>query len=157
LPALVEQVVPGRVDAAAPVLAGHSAGGQLALWAASTARARPAGLRGVVALAPVADLAAAARLDLDDGAAVAVLGGTPEEVPDRYRAVDPVRLAVPPVPVVILHGQDDVQVPLALSEAYARHAGADLRVVPDADHFALVDPLSPAWPQVLGALAAVAG
>ncbi|HEX6871893.1 MAG TPA: alpha/beta hydrolase, partial [Micromonosporaceae bacterium] len=66
------------------VVAGHSAGGQLALWVASAeaGRAYPAmaavSLAGVVALAPVADLRAAHELDLDQGAVAALLGGGPD-------------------------------------------------------------------------------
>ena len=55
------------------VAVGHSAGGHLVLWAAS--RERAPWLRGVVALAPVADLLEADRLHLGDDAARALLGG----------------------------------------------------------------------------------
>ena len=48
--------------------------------------------RGVVALAPVADLAEAYRLDLDDGAVAALLGGGPDEAGAlrRRRAAVPI-------------------------------------------------------------------
>ena len=72
-----------------PVLVGHSAGGHLALYVRG-ARA-PARSAGVLALAPVADLAEAYGLDLDAGAVAALLGGGPDEVPDRYAAADPRR------------------------------------------------------------------
>ncbi|HWG99022.1 MAG TPA: alpha/beta hydrolase fold domain-containing protein, partial [Pilimelia sp.] len=77
--------VPGPAPGG-PVVVGHSAGGHLALWLAATA---PRRLRGVLALAPVADLAAAHELDLDGGAVAALLGGGPADVPDRYAAADP--------------------------------------------------------------------
>ncbi|HEV7629120.1 MAG TPA: alpha/beta hydrolase, partial [Streptomyces sp.] len=54
------------------VLLGHSAGGQLALWAAS---ARDAAADRVVAVSPVADLAGAHRLRLSGGAVSEFLGG----------------------------------------------------------------------------------
>jgi acetyl esterase/lipase len=68
LPSLLAAATPGRADLSRVVLTGHSAGGQLALWAAS--RRAPEALRvsGVVALAPVADLVTADRIDLDDDA-----------------------------------------------------------------------------------------
>src|SRR5439155_426604 len=68
-----------------PILAGHSAGGQLALWYAGRA---PERVRAVLALAPVADLTVGYRLGLGDGAVGALLGGSPEQVPDRYAATD---------------------------------------------------------------------
>jgi acetyl esterase/lipase len=61
LPALLS----ARLGPVGPaVLAGHSAGGHLALWAASRSSRVPA----VVGLAPVADLIRAYELDLDGGA-----------------------------------------------------------------------------------------
>src|SRR6266508_2585042 len=48
-----------------PIVMGHSAGGHLALWYAGHA---PHTVRGVVALAPVADLGMAYRLGLGNGA-----------------------------------------------------------------------------------------
>jgi acetyl esterase/lipase len=142
-----------RLELRAPVLAGHSAGGQLALWAAGRVPCR-----GVVALAPVADLGEGYRLRLDGGAVARLLGGGPEDVPDRYAAADPARLLPPPVPVVVVHGDRDEQVPVGIGRDYvaaARRAGGDARLVELAgvEHFALIDPLSPAWPAVLAAFA----
>jgi acetyl esterase/lipase len=145
-----------RAEFTAPVLAGHSAGGQLALWAAGRVPCR-----GVVALAPVADLGRGYALGLGDGAGGALLGGGPDEVPDRYAAVDPARLAPPPVPVVVVHGDLDDRVPVGIGRDYvaaARSAGAAVRLVelPGVEHFGLIDPLSSAWPAVLAALEEVA-
>ncbi|MEQ4300657.1 alpha/beta hydrolase [Plantactinospora sp. B6F1] len=153
LTGLVEAVLPaGRMAPGPPVLLGHSAGGHLALWAALRA---PDRVRGVLALAPVSDLAEAYRLDLDGGAVAALLGGGPEDVPDRYAAADPARSAAPPVRTSIVHGTLDRQVPVAASRRYA--AGADdtaLRFVelPECEHFGVIDPLSHWWTTVLAEL-----
>ena len=71
---------------------GHSAGGQLALWAASSRATgdpeRPPPLVDVcaaVSLAGVVDLAAAARQYVGRGAVQSLMGGGPDDVPDRYR------------------------------------------------------------------------
>jgi acetyl esterase/lipase len=155
-PALVDGALAGQGRPPAPagaVLAGHSAGGQLALWYAGTAATR---LRGVLALAPVADLAEAYALDLDGGAVAALLGGGPADVPERYAAVDPV--AHPPrVPALVLHGDRDARVPLRLSRRYAAEAEAagaevSLRVLPGTEHFGPIDPSSAAWPAVTAGL-----
>jgi len=138
-----------------PVVAGHSAGGQLALWAA-----RPGAVRGVVALAPVADLALAHRLRLGEGAVADLLGGGPADVPDRYAAADPVRLLPSGVRTVVVHGAEDREVPVTVGRSYvdaARKSGDDitLRELPDIDHYAVIEPDSRAWPTVLDALDAV--
>jgi pimeloyl-ACP methyl ester carboxylesterase len=111
----------------------------------------------VVALAPVADLGRGYRLGLGDGAVGGLLGGAPGEVPDRYAAVDPARLLPLPVPVVVVHGTLDLQVPVGIGRDYvaaARRAGTDARLVELAgvEHFGLIDPLSSAWPAVLAAV-----
>ena len=141
VPALVSARTPtdGRV-----ILSGHSAGGQLALWASVGAR----GGRGVVALAPVADLRAAYALDLDGGAVAALLGGSPDEVPERYDADRSTGTRTPrPDGSSLVHGSRDAQVPPDFSVRYAdaaRAAGGDVRLhQPDADHFEVIDPQSP--------------
>ncbi|MFB9830933.1 alpha/beta hydrolase family protein [Actinoallomurus acaciae] len=132
-----------------PVVMGHSAGGHLAVWAATRPSAR---LRGVVSLAGCLDLLMCSDLNLDDGAADLLLGGSPAEVPDRYAAADPARLALPAAPVRLLHGTSDDRVPIEVSRSYAARRGAPLRELPGVGHFALIDPLSGAWPTVLDAL-----
>ncbi|MDB5065865.1 MAG: alpha/beta hydrolase, partial [Chloroflexi bacterium] len=124
---------------------GHSAGGQLALWLA----AHP-GIGAVVALAAVSDLAAAARLGLGGGAAVELLGGTPEEVPERYRRASPRQRLPLGVPQLLVHGELDDRVPVAMSRDHAETARAagdavQLVVVPGAGHAELIDPESRAW------------
>lgn len=122
------------------VVVGHSAGGQLALWIAAT-RPPPSTVR-VVALAPVADLVEAHRLNLGDGAVAAVLGGSPQEVPERYAEVDPSQLSSPQMPVTLVHGGSDSLVPVALSEGYAAKHPASQIERPECGHFELIDPAS---------------
>ncbi|MBM0278803.1 alpha/beta hydrolase family protein [Micromonospora tarensis] len=154
LPALAAEALPGRVTPAAPILLGHSAGGHLALYVAATA---PATVGGVLALAPVADLAEAYRRDLDSGAVAALLGGAPTEVPDRYAAADPRSLVPIRARTVVMHGSEDLQVPAKMSREFvarARAAESDISLVelPECEHFGLIDPESAAWPRVLAVL-----
>ncbi|MGH3464298.1 MAG: alpha/beta hydrolase family protein [Kribbellaceae bacterium] len=128
------------------VVAGHSAGGHLALWALARPLDR---VRGVLALAPVADLVAAEQLDLDGGAAVAFLGTAAADRPD----LDPARLPTPQVPVTVVHGTADGRVPYAMTESYtANRPGVRVVTLDGVDHFALIDPVGPAWPQVVDEL-----
>lgn len=134
------------------VVVGHSAGGHLALWAASAAPA--AGLVGTVALAAVADLATADRERVGGDAVEAFLGGPAT----RRTDLDPTRRVSAATPVVLLHGLEDVIVPASLAEAYVTaHPSATLMTVPGAGHFALIDPASSAWSLVLSAIGGVAG
>jgi acetyl esterase/lipase len=131
---------------------GHSAGGHLALWLATVAT--PA--TRFVGLAPVAALADAFALDLDGGAVEALLGGSPFDVPARYDEADPARrlsLAAPHA-VRIVHGTADDLVPISLSRSVAASFPdrVTLTELEGADHFALIDPDSPAWQTVLTAL-----
>lgn len=133
------------------VVAGHSAGGHLALWLAGEGF----DLTRVVGLAPVGDLRAAARDHLGDDATAALLSGGPDEVPDRYDAADPaIRMADRPgCEVVVVHGCEDTVVPVANSRGLAaQHPFVDLRELPGIEHFGLIDPLSQAWPTVLSAI-----
>lgn len=118
-------------------LLGHSAGGQLALHAASQVP-----VRRVVAMAAPCDL------EHGHGPAVhAFLGGTPASVPARYAEASPVALAPIGVPTLLVHGVNDATVSVEHSRRYAQAAGdeAELRELPDAVHRAFVDPRTPAW------------
>jgi len=144
------------------LLAGHSAGGHLALWAAARHHLPPAapgaaaapgrGVAGVLALAPVADLTLGSRLGLGDGAVDAFLGGPPTEYPDRYAAADPAALPPPGVPVTVLHGTADDVVAVDVARSYAADGRADLVLLPGAEHFGVITPGSPDWPHVVSAL-----
>jgi acetyl esterase/lipase len=151
--ARLPELVGDSVAVSKVVLVGHSAGGHLALWCAGLDLLDA--YAGVVALAPIADLVAAYRLDLDGGAVRDLLGGSPEQVPDRYDAADPCRLPAPTSRVVVLHGEDDAQVPTGASIRYAARSGAELHMLAGVEHFGLIDPTSAAWPAVLKAVRSV--
>lgn len=126
------------------LLVGHSAGGHLALWAA--VRCAVEGLRGVLALAPAADLEMAHTLNLGDGAVQRFLGASPVHRPD----VNPLRLPAPTVAVTILQGAEDEIVPPAVPASYcAAFPKTHLVQLPDCGHFALIDPASSAWETVV--------
>jgi acetyl esterase/lipase len=152
VPGMLGDVTPGYVDPAAlPVLAGHSAGGHLALWAGLRAGRRR--VRAIVALAPVTDLLYAARVRMGDGAVQELLGGEPPDLPDRYADADVMGMLTPgEVPVTIIQGDADVQVPVEMNRlAAARPDCQGVRYVELAgvDHFALIDPLSPVFESAL--------
>jgi acetyl esterase/lipase len=157
------------LDLGCVVALGHSAGGHLALWAAGRRRI-PAGspvwseeplpLRGVVALAAVSDLRRAWELRLSGGAVKQLMGGTPEQIRERYAAASPAELLPLGVRQVLIHGTEDDSVPYAISrdhQAAAEAAGDDATLVtlPGAGHFETVDPRSREWPAVRDAVTAL--
>jgi acetyl esterase/lipase len=147
------------------VLVGHSAGGQLAAWAASRDADAPGGAPAVrpvatVSLSGVLDLGAAQVQGLGGGAVGALMGATADDEPWRYDAADPIRRVPAHGSVIALHALDDQLVPVDQSRRYvaaALAAGgtAQLVTVPG-DHFALIDPSTPAWRQIRTAILAAA-
>jgi len=132
------------------VAMGHSAGGHLVLW---LAKQNAIALRGIVALAPVADLRRAWELKLSDTVVADLLGGSPQDLSDRYRSASPIELVPLGVAQRVLHGTNDDVVPLEISRRYvaaAKKSGDDSKLieVAGAGHFELIDPRSSAWPVV---------
>jgi acetyl esterase/lipase len=129
----------GALDPTRVVTLGHSAGGHLAGWLATHRD-----VRGFVGLAPVLDLVETDRRGLGNHAARDFLGGTADEVPDRYAfAAVAVR-----APQLIIHGMLDDTVPVDMSRTYAAATGARLIELPGADHYSVIDPRSREWPVI---------
>ena len=82
----------------------------------------------------------------------ALLGGSPEEVPERYAVADPLALLPTDVPTTCVHAAGDDLVPISQSEEYAAASGARLVRVPGA-HFEHLDPASEACAAMRDALA----
>ncbi len=142
------------LDLARLVVIGHSAGGQLALCAASSPSVAQ-----VVSLAGVCDLVAAAHQAIGDNAAVEFIGATPAQRPGDYALADPRQRLPTGVDVLLVHGDADDRVPVQLSRDYAAAARAagdtvSLLELPEVDHFALIDPRSTVWPTIAARLAA---
>lgn len=132
------------------VAAGHSAGGQMALWLAAQ---RVVDLRGVAGLAAISDLRRAWTLQLDGGVVRELLGGTPEQIPQRYDAASPRELLPISVPQRLLHGTADTVVPFDMSQRFAKASGnSKLIPLPGAGHVDLIDPQSRVWPTVQKAI-----
>lgn len=157
---LVAARAPEAFSVSSALLVGHSAGGQLALWAASRAKVsfgKKLPLLGVVGLAAVSDLVDAFHRNLSQGVVREFVGGSPEDVPERYREASPLLRLPLGVPTVLVHGTDDEDVPYAMSAAYlerARSSGdeAHLVTLEGGGHFDVIEPASRFWPQVQEAI-----
>ncbi|MEU9188540.1 alpha/beta hydrolase [Streptomyces sp. NPDC048484] len=168
MPGLVREALPGA-DARRTVVTGHSAGGQLALWAAARhllpADApwhlnRPVPLRGVVALAPIADFTVAEKLDVCSGAALQLLGGE-AKFKERLPYADPALLLPTGIATTLVQGRTDVVVPQEVAEAYADAAAkagevVGLTLLEGVGHFPLIDPAADACAVVAEEIAQLA-
>jgi acetyl esterase/lipase len=143
---------------------GHSAGGHLALWAASREKLpadapgtdrSPIGQRvrfeHTISLAGVADLAQGYR-KWHGGAVRALMGGAPEELPERYAVADPIHHVPLQMPTLLVHGVRDETVSVWLSRDYAqaaRAAGGAVELVElegeAGRHRAYINPRSEGW------------
>ena len=153
------------LDLARVVAIGHSAGGQLALWAAARPRlpkdsavssADPLRLRGAVSIGGIVDMRAFAADPAGPcgGRQIRVMGGGPEQYPDRYALVSPAERLPLGVPQALIWGEHDTVAPASLFTAYATKAkAAGDRVtsvtVAGAGHHDLMSPQLPAYAAIV--------
>jgi acetyl esterase/lipase len=147
------------------VIVGHSSGGHLGTWAAARRRLpkqsplffkNPLHIAGIVNLAGVADLERFLAMESQvcgDPVVTRLLGGSPSEVPDRYRQASPSNLLPIRVKQVLITGARDKFVPPWLGQTYeeeAKKVGDDVTfvAVENASHFEVIAPGSVAWPKV---------
>jgi acetyl esterase/lipase len=137
---------------------GHSAGGTLALWSAARS-GLPADAPGadpvvvpaaVVSQAGVVNLAAGSLEALGRGAVDDLMGGSATTHGSRYGLASPIERLPLGVPTYLVHGRADPIVPAVQTETYrdrATDAGDDVtaRLLDAVDHFAVIEPLHPAW------------
>ncbi|WP_406717890.1 alpha/beta hydrolase [Streptomyces althioticus] len=168
LPALIREHLPAG-DPRRVVLTGHSAGGHLALWAAARhvlpagspwRTDAPAPLRGVVALAPVADFEVADKLGVCGGATRELLGGD-DHFAERRPHADPALLLPTGIATTLVQGGADIDVPPAVAESYADAAAkagevVGITLLPDVGHFPLIDPAADACAVVAEEIAQLA-
>jgi acetyl esterase/lipase len=130
------------VEASRVVAIGHSAGGHLAVWASGQVS-----LSGAVAQAGALDLYELFRLGTSDDVVRRLLGGSPDEVPERYEAASP----RPPAgtPLLLVHGERDDDVPVSMSREFAAAHAGELVVIDDEGHYEHLEPGSRCWRAVL--------
>lgn len=150
------------------LVVGHSAGAQLATWSGTRNKLNPNELGAdpkfrptrVVSLAGPLDMVYAAHHGNDR--IVTALGGTPEQVPDRYASVDPVQNIDPTMPVIAVHGDKDTLVPPILSERYIdaveqQNGIGDLVIARGEDHVSIVSADSRVYGTILDIITDASG
>lgn len=150
------------------VFVGHSAGGQLVLWLAARHRLSSDSqiymehaLRalGVVVLGGPDDLRLIADRTIcgEEKVVHKLLGGSPEQVPNRYDQTSPIELVPLGVPQIVISGADDWSAPPEDSRRYveaARQAGdlVEHVIVSNAGHHEYNVPGAVTWSAVKGAV-----
>jgi acetyl esterase/lipase len=144
---------------------GHSAGGHLVMWLGARSRiaksselytSNPLPLSGIVNLDGPSDLKATIEVQqpiCGRPVITDLIGGTPDQQPERYRAASPIEMLPVGVGQELFAGRmfaGQVQP----YETAAKKAGDVLRttVLAEAGHFVFIDPQSDVWPQVMAAV-----
>ena len=157
------------IDLSRVIVIGHSAGGHLALWLASRIKSTTndcsfyqlsVSFQKVISLAGVTDLVKMWNIHEQKkmkSHTAALLEGSPEEAPKRYKLSSPAELLPMNVEQVLIHSELDRHVPVELSKDYYKSAvkkGENVKIVilPDIDHFIIIEPTSSAWTSVINSI-----
>jgi acetyl esterase/lipase len=145
------------LDLSRVVAVGHSAGGQLAFWAAARpglpddapGHAPRVAIIGAVSQAGVLDLTLAAGL-MPSSTPTRALMGDPSQNYERYVLASPRERLPLRVPQLVLHGDRDDTVSMRIATSYAAAANqvgdpCELRVLTNTGHFEHIDARAPAW------------
>ncbi len=149
--------IDAALDLSSVVSVGHSAGGQLALWAAARTTLpadAPGGaprirITAAVSQAGVLDLGLAATL-MPSATPTRALLGDPAKNYERYVLASPRERLPLGIPQLVLHGDRDDTVSMRIATSYAaaaRSAGdpCELLVLTRTGHFEHIDPGTDAW------------
>jgi acetyl esterase/lipase len=149
--------VEADIDLSLVVAVGHSAGGQLAFWAAARpglpegapGHAPRVAVIGAVSQAGVLDLALGAGL-MPSSTPIRALLGDPSQNYERYVLASPRERLPLGVPQLVLHGERDDTVSMRIATSYAAAANqagdpCELRVLSNTGHFEHIDARAPAW------------
>ena len=145
------------LDLSRVVAVGHSAGGQLAFWAAARpglpedapGHAPRVAITGAVSQAGVLDLALGAGL-MPSSTPTRALLGDPTKSYERYVLASPRERLPLGIPQLVLHGDRDDTVSMRIATSYAAAANevgdaCELRVLTNTGHFEHIDARAPAW------------
>jgi dipeptidyl aminopeptidase/acylaminoacyl peptidase len=160
-----------RFDQTRTAIIGHSAGGHLALWLVGSHRIskdsplhsnQKQTITSAISLAGVSDLRLAWKTRLGHGTVTRLMGGTPDEHPDRYNAGSPIELLPMGARQILIHGIDDHTVPVSQSQTFVEKVEklGDRSTLVKFDgigHYELIDPESEAWPTVASSVLSLLG
>lgn len=144
------------LDLSRILIVGHSAGGHLSAWLASRANIpEHSELFSKEALMPARAISLAGILDLSNYYSLSqsiqverFIGGKKEQFPDRYANADPLLIRDKTIPLTIIHGIEDEDVPVAQSRCFVnKHNGKNIhyKELSECGHFGML-PLEGKFP-----------
>ena len=147
------------LDLSNVITVGHSAGGHLALWLASRTQLPIEGdlytqnslkVCAVLSLAGIPNLEIAVAQNICRGACEELMGGLPDEYPERYKQGSPHRLSITDIPQIHILGELDPIVPLDYLETALKQQQDPytLEIIPNIGHFEMVMPETDSWPYI---------
>lgn len=161
---LVADIAPKyNLDMDRLLVAGHSAGGHLAIWLANRPSQWGTGVTptAVLALAPAADLVYLDGQNVCGDVVEKLVGGHASEVPERYELASGInRLPLTVPQYVVLGTFDDNWTPVGkIYVEAALESGSETYPIAadESGHFEMIDPDSSTWPLVLDAAKAGLG
>lgn len=149
-----------QIDHEDALVVGHSAGAQLAVWGGTRHRLEHGDIGANPKFRPTKVISLAGPLDMVQAVAngdtniVRALGGTPDQIPDRYASVDPIQNIDPGTPVIAMHGTDDTVVLPSLSQEYiaeleSQNGSGQVVLFDGEDHTSIVSSDSAAYARIL--------
>ncbi|MGB3604585.1 MAG: alpha/beta fold hydrolase [Gordonia sp. (in: high G+C Gram-positive bacteria)] len=146
------------------LVVGHSAGGQLAMWAGTRHKLEDDEVGSRPRFRPTRVVSLAGPLDMRQTAKdgnnhiIGAMGAPPSAKPERWDAVDPIKNIDPTMPVAAVHGTADTVVRPHNSTRYIaeveRRGGAGRLLLLDGEgHVSLVQKGSPAYTRVIDLIA----
>jgi pimeloyl-ACP methyl ester carboxylesterase len=156
-----------NLDLSRVVFIGHSSGGHLALWAGArhclsntsllyTKDAlKPIGIVSLAGLTDLRDMVERTKEVCGSDVIKTLVGGSFEEVPNRYSNASPITLLPTGIDQILVYGADDPAVPAELGQSYIKTGKSckeniGLCIIPKASHFELIAPWTSSWPIVQG-------
>jgi len=152
-----------NLDLNQAIVAGHSAGGHLAIWLANRPVKWLEGFKpkAVLALAPAADLAHLHDKAVCGNVVDKLMGGSPEEFPERYELASGTQRLPLAVPQHIVIGKHDINwAPVGykyINDAKQKGNDPEVYIAEESGHFEMIDPDSSTWSLVLKASRAALG
>jgi acetyl esterase/lipase len=137
------------LDLSQILVVGHSAGGHLSAWLSSRAKiSKSFNLYYTEALIPARAVVLAGILDLSSYKCLSqpvqverFIGGSFDEFPDRYSMADPLVLRDENVPLTVIHGLEDQDVPIAHAQRFVqRHKSVNIQYqeLSECGHFGML-------------------
>lgn len=143
---IAHMATPHNLNVNQVMVVGHSAGGTLATWTGLRAAINKASplyqhtyqkVKRVVSIAGILNLSHCDDIEQPQQV-LRLMGGKAHDVKSRYQACDPNLLGASPVPLHIIHGNNDAAVGVTQAKAYCQAHNTKLTILPDGDHFSML-------------------